>query len=120
VLPGLIDTHVHLVGDGGVMALERAAGAHEFQTRQPAQTVSVPFPEGRVLCLLTDDRVLHDRIAELVNDCRDREYATKSSYRLESAICWKPHSCVSTGTVHHPRGPPQCTPRPTNVRLRRT
>jgi imidazolonepropionase-like amidohydrolase len=26
VLPGLIDTHVHLVGDGGVMALERAAG----------------------------------------------------------------------------------------------
>ncbi len=26
VLPGLIDTHVHLVGDSGVMALERAAG----------------------------------------------------------------------------------------------
>ena len=25
VLPGLIDTHVHLVGDSGVMALERAA-----------------------------------------------------------------------------------------------
>jgi hypothetical protein len=26
LLPGLIDTHVHLVGDSGVMALERAAG----------------------------------------------------------------------------------------------
>jgi imidazolonepropionase-like amidohydrolase len=26
VLPGLTDTHVHLVGDSGVMALERAAG----------------------------------------------------------------------------------------------
>ena len=26
VLPGLIDTHVHLVGDSGVMALERVAG----------------------------------------------------------------------------------------------
>jgi imidazolonepropionase-like amidohydrolase len=26
MLPGLIDTHVHLVGDSGVMALERAAG----------------------------------------------------------------------------------------------
>ena len=26
VLPGLIDTHVHLVGDSEVMALERAAG----------------------------------------------------------------------------------------------
>jgi imidazolonepropionase-like amidohydrolase len=26
VLPGLIDAHVHLVGDSGVMALERAAG----------------------------------------------------------------------------------------------
>ena len=26
VLTGLIDTHVHLVGDSGVMALERAAG----------------------------------------------------------------------------------------------
>jgi imidazolonepropionase-like amidohydrolase len=26
VLPGLIDTHVHLVGDSDVMALERAAG----------------------------------------------------------------------------------------------
>jgi imidazolonepropionase-like amidohydrolase len=26
VLPGLIDTHVHLVGDSGVMALERTAG----------------------------------------------------------------------------------------------
>jgi imidazolonepropionase-like amidohydrolase len=26
VLSGLIDTHVHLVGDSGVMALERAAG----------------------------------------------------------------------------------------------
>jgi imidazolonepropionase-like amidohydrolase len=25
VLPGLIDTHVHLVGDSEVMALERAA-----------------------------------------------------------------------------------------------
>jgi hypothetical protein len=36
------------------------------------------FPEGRVLCLLTNDRVLHDRIAELVNDCSDGEYATKS------------------------------------------
>jgi imidazolonepropionase-like amidohydrolase len=32
VLPGLIDTHVHLVGDSGVMALERAAGysSHEI------------------------------------------------------------------------------------------
>jgi imidazolonepropionase-like amidohydrolase len=26
VLPGLIDTHVHLVGDSGVMALERVPG----------------------------------------------------------------------------------------------
>src|SRR5215216_5570062 len=26
VLPGLIDTHVHLVGDSGVMALERVTG----------------------------------------------------------------------------------------------
>src|SRR5215217_6270885 len=26
VLPGLIDTHVHLVGNSGVMALERVAG----------------------------------------------------------------------------------------------
>jgi hypothetical protein len=52
-------------------------GAHEFQTRQSAQTVCVPFPEGRVLCSLTHDGVLHDRIAELVNNCCDSEYATK-------------------------------------------
>jgi hypothetical protein len=49
-----------------------------FQARQPAQIVCVPFPEGRVLRLLTNDGVLHDCIAEPVNKCCDGEYATKS------------------------------------------
>jgi imidazolonepropionase-like amidohydrolase len=37
LLPGLIDTHVHLVGDSGVMALERVAG---HSSEQIADVVS--------------------------------------------------------------------------------
>jgi hypothetical protein len=51
-------------------------GAHEFQAGKPAQVVGVPFAECRILGSLTNDGVLHDRIAEVVNDCRDGEYAT--------------------------------------------
>ena len=52
-------------------------GAHELQTRQSAEIVGVPFSEGRVCRPLTNDRVLDDRIAEVVDDRRDGEYATE-------------------------------------------
>ncbi len=37
----------------------------------------MPFLQLRVLGFLTDDRVLHDRIAEVVHDRRDGEHATQ-------------------------------------------
>jgi hypothetical protein len=51
--------------------------AHEFEAWQPAQIVGVPFPEGRVLRSLADDRVLHDSVAEAVDHCCDGECATE-------------------------------------------
>ena len=53
-------------------------GPHELQAGQPAELLGVPFAEGRVVGALTDDRVLHDRITEVVDDRRDGEYATES------------------------------------------
>jgi hypothetical protein len=64
--------------------LERSArnvadpsGAHEFETRQPAQILRVPIAEGGLCRTLTNDRVLDDGIAEMVDDCCDRECATE-------------------------------------------
>jgi hypothetical protein len=51
--------------------------AHEFEAWKSAQIVRVPFPELGVLRLLADDRVLHDRVAEVVDHCCDSERATE-------------------------------------------
>jgi hypothetical protein len=53
-------------------------GAHELEARQPAEIVRVPFAESRICRLLTNDRVFHDGIAEVVDDRRDRKCATES------------------------------------------
>ena len=67
---------------GGV--LERSTGdvadpqgAHELQAGQPAEVVRVPLAESRVFRLLADDRVLDDRIAEMVDHRCDREDAAE-------------------------------------------
>ena len=52
-------------------------GAHELQAGKPAQILRVPLTEGGVLRLLTDDRVLHDGVAEVVDDGGDGEDATE-------------------------------------------
>ena len=69
----------------GWREFERAArdladpqGSHELEARQPVQAIRVPFPEGWVLRSLSDDRVLHHRIAKVVNDRGDGEDAAKS------------------------------------------
>src|SRR5439155_12204517 len=51
--------------------------AHEFEAGKPPQIVGVPFPELGVFRVLADDRVLHDRVAELVNHCCDGECAAE-------------------------------------------
>jgi cytosine/adenosine deaminase-related metal-dependent hydrolase len=51
VLPGLIDTHVHLVGNSGVMALERAAGYSSEEIDEVGQR-GAPTPARR----RSDDR----------------------------------------------------------------
>src|SRR6476660_8582114 len=53
-------------------------GAHELQAWQPGQFVRMPLAECRVLRSLADDRVLDDRIAEMVDHGSDREHATQS------------------------------------------
>jgi imidazolonepropionase-like amidohydrolase len=47
VLPGLIDTHVHLVGDSEVMASERAAGySSDKSTPWSARRCDATLPPG--------------------------------------------------------------------------
>src|SRR5512146_430228 len=53
-------------------------GAHELEAWKSAQVVGVPFPEGGVLRALADDRVVHDRVAEVVDYCCDGECATEA------------------------------------------
>ena len=48
---------------------------HELEAGQPFQILGVPFPQLRVLGLLADDWVLHDGVAEVIQHCRDGEYA---------------------------------------------
>ena len=64
---------------------ERPAGdltnpqrAHELKARQPIEALRVPFPQRWVLRRLSDDWVLHYRIAEMVNHRSDGEAAAKS------------------------------------------
>src|SRR5688572_24850653 len=52
-------------------------GSHELEARQPAEILRVPFPQGRILRSLSDDRVLHDCIAKVVHDSGDGEDAAK-------------------------------------------
>lgn len=59
-------------------------GSHELESGQPAQVLPVPFPEGWVLRILSHDRVLHNRVAKVVNYRGDGEDAAKRSYRLFS------------------------------------
>src|SRR5207247_7947278 len=63
---------------------ERAAGdvahpegAHELEARQSAEIVRVPIPQCRVLRLLADDRVLHDGLAEMIDNGCDRKHAAE-------------------------------------------
>ena len=57
VLPGLLDTHVHLVGDSGVMALERAAG----YSREQIDAVVVESLRRHLAAGVTTVRDLGDR-----------------------------------------------------------
>ena len=78
---GLLQANGRLAGPGGG-ELERPTRnvadpqrAHELETGQPFQVLGVPFPQLRVLGLLADDGVLHDRVAEVIHHRRDGEYA---------------------------------------------
>ena len=57
VLPGLIDTHVHLVGDSAVMALERSAG----YSREEIDAVVVESLRRHLAAGVTTVRGLGDR-----------------------------------------------------------
>ncbi len=48
-------------------------GAHELEARMPVEVLGVPFPERWILRSLSHDRVLHDRVAKMVDDCSDGE-----------------------------------------------
>jgi hypothetical protein len=49
--------------------------SHKLEAGQPFQILGVPFPQLRVLGLLTDNRVFHDRVAEVINHRCDGEDA---------------------------------------------
>src|SRR5690349_21684248 len=72
--------------------LERSAGdladpqgAHELEAGKASEAVRVPLAKGRVGRSLTDDRVLDQRIAEVVHDGGDREHATQTL--VETRLC---------------------------------
>ena len=48
--------------------------SHELEAGQSFQILGMPFPQLRVLGLLTDDRVFHDGIAEVIHHRRDGEH----------------------------------------------
>ena len=52
-------------------------GSHELQARKSAEVLRVPFPERRVLGGLSDNRVLHNCVAEVVNNRGNCENATE-------------------------------------------
>jgi hypothetical protein len=64
-----------LLGSTGNLADPQ--GAHELEAWKSAQIIGVPFPEGGVLRCLADDRVLHDRLTEVINHRCDGECATE-------------------------------------------
>src|SRR4030095_1442567 len=53
--------------------LANPQGSHELEARQSVQILRVPFPEGWVLRSLSHDRVLHHRVAKVVNYRGDGE-----------------------------------------------
>src|SRR5450631_4669028 len=57
--------------------LAHPQGSHELESRQPVQVLRVPFPEGWVLRSLSHDRILHQRVAKMINDRGDGEDAAK-------------------------------------------
>ena len=72
VLPGLVAAYC-----SGHRNVADPQCAHELEARESAQIVRVPFAERRVLRSLADDRIVHDRFAEVVDDRRDGECATE-------------------------------------------
>ena len=53
-------------------------GSHELEARQPVQVLRVPFPKGWILRILSHNRVLHHRVAKMVNDRGDGLDAAKT------------------------------------------
>ena len=79
----LFKTQMRLARLGG-RELERPAGDTanpqgplELETRQPAQAIRTPIPKRRILGVLPHDRVLDQRIAELIDDTGDGINAAK-------------------------------------------
>jgi hypothetical protein len=60
---------------------------HELEAGEPSQVLGVPFPQLRVLGILTDDGVLYDGVAEMIHHRRDGKDATNRSYRLFCMVC---------------------------------
>src|SRR5215217_263106 len=80
----LLKTHLSFPRPCG-RVLERPArhsadpqGSHELEARQSAQVLRMPLPEGGVLRSFPYDRVLHNRVAKVLNNRRDGEDAAKS------------------------------------------
>src|SRR6266542_2975878 len=73
--------------EGSTRNVADPQGAHEFQSRQSAQIIRVPFAEGRVFRSLANDRVLHDRIAELINHGCDGKRASEPFVQTRLRHC---------------------------------
>src|SRR6186997_2256465 len=75
---------------------------HEFEARQAADVLRVPLAQGRILRGLADERVLHDRITEVVHNSGDREDATEAVIQALLAHFFLPRSwsIASTNTLH--------------------
>src|SRR6185436_7809703 len=65
------------VGERAACDVAYPQGSHELQAGQSPEALRVPLPEGLILRSLADARVLHHRVAKVVNHRGDGEDAAK-------------------------------------------
>jgi len=66
------------VFEGAACDIADPQSAHEFQARKPGQIVGVPLPKCRIPRFLAYDRILHERIAEMIDHRCDGKYTSEA------------------------------------------
>ena len=101
VLPGSVGVY----WNGPPATLHTHRVRMNFRPGSRPRLVGVPVAEGRVVRLLTDDRVLHDGVAEVVDDGGDGEDATEPFVEALFGHGWTP---PDVGPARRLTGPLYC------------